>query len=107
MRWKDFSFGLGVGAIIGFIASKTVEINNMLSPEKVLKMTKEKFKQQGPINGSWIYMKPDTLTKEHFTYDVYHGGISRLINGETIQYEFYVDAYTGSIIEIAKRASNV
>ncbi|SEU07901.1 Predicted small secreted protein [Salinibacillus kushneri] len=105
MRYKSLLIGLGVGTSLGFALGKATP-DSPLSPEKVLNMTKKKFREAGSISGSWIYMKPESLTRESVHNQVYRGGISRHINGETIQYEFYADAQTGSLIDISKLKLN-
>ncbi|QHS23064.1 peptidase M4 [Virgibacillus sp. MSP4-1] len=101
MNFRNLLIGIGVGTSIGFALGKAIPAPS-LSPEKVLHMTKKKFREGGPISGSWIYMKPEQLTREDVYDQVYRGGISREIDGETIQYEFYADARTGSIIDISR-----
>lgn len=104
MDWKKVAIAAGVGASVGYVLADQLSKRQTVTPEKALKSAKESFKQQGPISGSWIYMKPEEFVKNGLTYTVYHGGITRTIDGENAQYEFYVDAETGSIIEVAESA---
>jgi|SRR5690625_22328 len=97
MSWKKTVAALGVGVAAGyFIHSKLDE--RPIQPERALKIAKEKFKEGGAVSGSWIYMKSEKLVLHGLNYLIYRGGITRTVNGENQQYEFYVDAYTGSII---------
>lgn len=104
MNWKRVAIGAGIGALAGVLIQMQVEKQQTISPEKALKSAKEIFKQQGPISGSWIYMKPEEMEKNGLTYTVYRGGVTRLIDGKSTQYEFKVDAETGSILDVALSA---
>ena len=95
--------GLGTGVVIGVIASQfanKIDVNR--SAELVLKDIKNSFKQEGPIDGSWIFMSPEPLQKEAVKLNVYKGGISRMKNGELEQFEFAADAKTGTVVELVK-----
>lgn len=50
-------------------------------------------------------MKPEQLNKNGINYDVYRGGISRNQDGETSQYEFFIDSATGTIVDVSEEAS--
>jgi len=86
------------GAIVGYITKVQLQPYQKVSPEKALKQAKEAFKQKGPISGSWIYMKPEKIEKNGLEYEAYRGGVTRNIDGENKQYEFYADVQTGVII---------
>lgn len=79
--------------------------NKKLTPDRALKNAKETFQKNGPISGSWIYMKPEKLEKNGLTYETYRGGISRNIDGDNKQYDFYIDLHTGAIIDSQPSAS--
>lgn len=102
MNWKKAAVVAGVGILAGYVVKEQLVKKQSVTPEKALKSAKEAFKKEGPINGSWIYMKPEEIVKNALTYTVYRGGVTRNIDGENIQYEFYVDAETGSIIDVAE-----
>lgn len=89
----------GVGVAVGFFVKQQIDQYQKYNPENVLNQAKEAFKKQGPISGSWIYMKPEEVEKNGLVYNAYRGGITRNIDGETKQYEFYADVETGTIIE--------
>ncbi|MCH1625354.1 PepSY domain-containing protein [Ferdinandcohnia quinoae] len=100
MSWKKFILGVGVGfagALIVKEALKQYEI----SGEKALKLVKEEFKKNGPIDGSWIQMEPESYIKSEILYKVYKGGISRTVDMQDQHYEFIVDAKTGTILEVS------
>lgn len=97
-----FLLGLGIGAAIGYLAKDQYDTRKTLSPDKALQIAKETFQQHGPINGSWIYMKPETIEKNGLTYRTYRGGISRNIDGENKQYDYYIDVKTGVIIDVTE-----
>ena len=97
MNWKRTIVALGLGVATGyFVKSKLNELP--VQPERALKLAKEKFKENGAVSGSWIFMKSEKLALHGLNYLVYRGGITRTIDGENQQYEFYVDVFTGSII---------
>lgn len=97
-----FLLGLGIGAAVGFLAKEQLDAKKTLSPDKALQLAKETFQKNGPINGSWIYMKPETIERNGLTYHTYRGGISRNIDGENKQYDYYIDIETGAIIDVAE-----
>lgn len=86
--------------IAGFLASKSYEENKSLDSETILNQTKDMFKEEGPIEGSWIEVTPVPYKKHAFKTEAYFGGISRKENGTIVQYEFIADAYTGSILDL-------
>lgn len=99
MSLKRTILAAGIGAAVGYFVKQQIDEYQKTSPETVLKRAKEAFKQQGPISGSWIYMKPEQVEKNGLTYTAYRGGVTRNIDGEKKQYEFYADAETGAIID--------
>ncbi|WP_427137154.1 hypothetical protein [Psychrobacillus psychrodurans] len=103
MKLRDYMMGLGTGIVIGVIASKaTNKMDFNRSAELVLNEIKNSFKQEGPIDGSWIYMTPEKFQKAAISMEVYKGGISRVKNGELEQFEFAADAKTGSVVDLVK-----
>ncbi|MFG6116668.1 Predicted small secreted protein [Thalassobacillus cyri] len=102
MDWKKVAIAAGAGALAGYVVKEQVFNKQGVTPEKALKIAKEAFKKQGPISGSWIYMKPEELTKNGMDYEVYRGGVSKSQDGETSQYEFFIDAQTGTIVDVAE-----
>ncbi|HLQ71956.1 MAG TPA: PepSY domain-containing protein [Bacillota bacterium] len=99
MSWKKVVLALGAGVAIGYIAKQQVDNYQHLSPEKALKQAKETFKRQGPISGSWIYMKPEEIEKNGLLYKAYRGGVTRQVDGQNKQFEFHIDLDTGAIID--------
>lgn len=105
MSKKKVILAAGLGVAAGYLAKKTDgSVSKKTTPEKALKQAKETFKQQGPISGSWIYMKPEQVERNGLFYDAYRGGITRNIDGENKQYEFYVDVDTGAVIDSVETA---
>lgn len=100
MGWKNFLLGVGVGFAGAFLVKELLD-DQLLSSEKALKLAKDAFKKNGPIDGSWIHMEPQKHVKSGISYNVYKGGISRTLDNESFQYEFIVDAKTGSILEVS------
>lgn len=98
MNWKSFIFGAAIG-MVGTYTAREVLLHKKISPEKVLEHVKEEFKKQGSINGSWIHIEIEPYKKENIHYHVYKGGISKNESGVNKQYEFIVDASSGTIID--------
>lgn len=104
MNFRRTLLALGLGFIAGYVVKQQLNEYQPISPERALEKAKDKFRRLGPINGSWIYMKPEEIEKNGLVYDVYRGGITRNIDGENVQFDFYADTNTGTIIE-AKKAN--
>ncbi|MFD2446444.1 PepSY domain-containing protein [Bacillus sp. CGMCC 1.16607] len=100
MNWKSFLLGVAVGAVSCYATNKYLMEQSYISAEKVLENAKKQFKENGPINGSWIHMKVEPFEKNLLSYQVYKGGISRKTNDGGEQYEFIADAKTGTLLEI-------
>lgn len=102
MKKRNILLAAAIGFTFGYITNQQVQLRQKVSPETALKNAKERFKKSGPIIGSWIYMKPESVEKNGLSYQAYRGGITRNIDGENVQYEFYVDVETGGIISANK-----
>lgn len=102
LNWKSFFIGFGTGLIGGFVANKYLKHVQETSPEKVLDQVKSLFKEQGPISGSWIQMKAEPYERDQLHYQVYKGGITKVVNDVSEPYEFIADAETGTILSINK-----
>src|SRR5699024_1255968 len=98
MKKRNLFLAICVGAVIGFVAKNQLDQYQKVSPERALKQAKDIFRRKGPISGSWIYMKPETVEKNGLEYEAYRGGVTRNIDGENKQYEFYADVETGAVI---------
>ncbi|CAG9622135.1 PepSY domain-containing protein [Sutcliffiella rhizosphaerae] len=99
MKWRALLIGAGIGAAAAlFITEATKQTS--IKPEKALKIAKEAFKKKGPVDGSWIQMIPETISKNDISYNIYRGGISRRVNDVLEQYEFIVDKHTGVILDV-------
>lgn len=100
MSRKNIVLAAGLGFLIGYLVKDQVDACKKLSPDKALQYAKETFQKNGPITGSWIYMKPEKVKKNGLTYDTYRGGVSRNIDGNNQQFDFYIDIETGAIIDV-------
>lgn len=87
-----------VGVLAFFIVDKKVPIN----ADRILDNVKKQFREDGPIEGSWIEMTKVPWKKYAYDTKVYYGGISRFEDGRIVQYEFIADAYTGSVMDVYK-----
>ncbi len=103
MKVKDFLAGVLTGVAAGVVVNEAIErANRNVAADSVLDTVKSAFKNEGPIDGSWILMKTEPFTNNVITMDVYRGGISRIKDGELEQFEFAADAKTGSVVELTK-----
>lgn len=100
MSRKRVLLATGLGIAIGYLLKDQIVDTKKITPEKALQYAKESFQENGPINGSWIYIRPEKIDKNELTYNTYRGGISRNIDGENKQFDFYVDIDTGAIIDV-------
>lgn len=91
---------IGLGIAIGYLLKDQINQHKKITPDEALENAKRTFLKQGPVNGSWIYMKPEKVEKNGLTYNAYRGGITRTIDGENKQYEFFADAETGAVIDV-------
>ena len=106
-RDRDYFTPLAIVALvasflIGAVAFFFVEKKVTVSADRILDNVKKKFKEDGPIEGSWIEMTKVPWKKYAYNTKVYYGGISRFEKGQITQYEFIADAYTGSVMDIYK-----
>ncbi|WP_342505474.1 hypothetical protein [Sporosarcina sp. FSL K6-2383] len=103
MKVKDFLAGVLTGVAAGIVVNEAIDrTNRHVAADSVLNTVKSAFKNEGPIDGSWILMKTEVYTNNVITMDVYRGGISRIKDGELEQFEFAADAKTGSVVELTK-----
>lgn len=104
MKVKDFLAGVLTGVAAGVVVNEAIDrANRNVAADSVLDTVKSAFKNEGPIDGSWILMKTEPFTNNVITMDVYRGGISRIKDGELEQFEFAADAKTGSVVELTKK----
>lgn len=101
MKRRRYLLAASIGFAIGYlIKSKTEGPFKIISAEKVLHHVKHTFQKQGPINGSWIYVKHERIKKNGLIYRVYRGGFSRNIDGNNFPFEYYADIYTAAVIHV-------
>lgn len=91
-----------ISFVVGFFTHAEVDKRMTVSADKILDRVKLQFKEEGPIEGSWIEMTKVPWKRYSYKTDVYYGGISRFEKGKIAQYEFVADAYTGSIMDLYK-----
>lgn len=99
MNTKSFLLGVATGLAAATIIQKTYPASTFKQPDMILHKIKNRFKESGPITGSWIEMKPQSYSKDPFVYNVYKGGITR----DHEQWEFIADAKTGVILDVKPR----
>ncbi|PIC74831.1 hypothetical protein [Sporosarcina sp. P17b] len=104
MRVKEFVAGILTGVAAGVVVNEAFNrYNEEVPADNVLKKVKDAFKEEGPIDGSWIVMKPEPYTNYVISMDVYRGGVSRMKDGKLEQYEFAADAKTGTVVELVRQ----
>ncbi len=91
-----------ISFLFGAFTFFLVDRNKPINADRILNHVKKEFREEGPIEGSWIEMTKVPWSKHSYETDVYYGGLSRFENGQLAQYEFIADAYTGSIMDIYK-----
>lgn len=92
--------GAVLSFLIGFYTYFLVDQKTPVNADKILNRVKMQFKEDGPIEGSWIEMTKVPWKKYSYETKVYYGGISRLEDGQVAQYEFVADAYTGTLMDV-------
>lgn len=103
MNLRDFLLGVTTGLAAAVIIKEASErIQPYMSANQVLNDIKEAFRKESPIDGSWIYMKPENFNNGVTTIPVYRGGISRVVDGEVENIEFAADARSGVIVELTR-----
>ncbi len=90
------------GLIVGFLLNKALNDHQSVQADDILNDVKERFLEEGPIEGSWIELTKTPVKKAALETDVYYGGISRYEDDELIQYEFIADSNSGTILDIYK-----
>lgn len=103
MRARDFLIGVITGVAAAYIIKETtVRVSPNRNPNAILEDIKSEFKKQGPIDGSWIFMQPETFYKENISIPVFKGGISRVEDGESVNFEFAADSRSGAIVDLVR-----
>ena len=101
MKLRDFAIGVVAGLAAAVIIK---EISDRALPYKsadeILAELKQQFKKDGHIEGSWIYMKPEYFQNGYTSIPAYRGGITQIIDGESKNFEFVVDAHQGILLEV-------
>lgn len=101
MNVKKTLLAVSAGVVLGFMIKHQLD-ERPIKAEIALKKAKERFKENGEVSGSWIYMKPEEIELHGLLYIVYRGGITRTTGQKNTQYEFFVDAKTGTIIDTSE-----
>lgn len=88
----------------GLLVGKRLLTQNFINPNKILAEVKTYFLH---VVGSYILEEPITYQKDNTTYTVYRGGITTFNNDRFTYYDFYVDATTGTVIDIIENEFEV
>ncbi|MGY3750799.1 PepSY domain-containing protein [Vagococcus acidifermentans] len=103
-----FKHGLLAGAVTGTVLGLASGVlltslyfnKKTIHADTILETVKKAFLSEGPIEGSWIHLTKDPLQRFAIKTQTYTGGISRMEDGQLVQYEFVADAYTGTVLDI-------
>ena len=102
MKWRHLIFAGLAGAALGYAATR--KQTEWLSPEKALKMLKEKATKSYNISGSWILVNRESTSVFGLPYTVYKGGFSDSRYGSApVHYEFLIDAKTGTLLQLIEK----
>ncbi|MCQ6266621.1 PepSY domain-containing protein [Fictibacillus sp. WQ 8-8] len=88
------------GFAAGYVAAKRAPQN--LTPEKALKLVKSQTKDEFMVTGSWISVHPEEVKRFGLPFTVYKGGLSSTLNSTLTQFDFIIDAKTGTLLDISK-----
>lgn len=100
MSTKSFVSGIVLGIAVGYATQKLLTQQYSLSSDKILHLVKSDLKTQGAISGSWINMQKEDYQINNSPIQVYRGGITQDIEGQSQTMEFLADCKTGKIMEI-------
>ncbi|HZG71368.1 MAG TPA: hypothetical protein VEY51_07490 [Chondromyces sp.] len=100
LNWSTLLLGVAAGAAGALLVKKGLTDSGYITAERALRLVKDSFKEEGPIDGSWIHMVPEKYEKTGLSKMVYKGGISRSQASGLEQYEFIADARTGTIMDV-------
>lgn len=101
-EWGILGGSLVLFFLFGAAAHSFFSSKKTLKADDLLKKVKKEFLKEGPVDGSWIELTKVPWKKYAYETDVYYGGISRFEENKLVQYEFIVDAFTGSLIDLYK-----
>lgn len=103
MKTRDFLIGVVAGVAAAYVIKEaSTKVNPNRNPNSILEEVKKEFKKEGPIDGSWIFMQPETFYKENISIPVFKGGISRIENGESVNFEFAAESTSGTIVDLVR-----
>ena len=103
MKLRDLAIGAVIGFACGYAAKTLISNNQLQSPDDILDAVKRKMNETGKVIGSWILMTPEPFEKNGLQTNVFKGGLTRILDGEQKQYEFFADAKTGTLIEMVEQ----
>jgi predicted small secreted protein len=102
MKWRTFLIASIVGAAAGYAITK--KKTEWISPERALKILKERAGKQFSISGAWIIVNREDEEVNNLPYTVYKGGFSHSIEGiPASHFEFMIDAQTGSVLQLIEK----
>ena len=82
MNLRDFMLGVTTGfSCSSSLSKKLLKESPYISANQVLENIKEEFRKESPIDGSWIYMKPEDFQMV-LQQSLYMRWISRILDGE-------------------------
>jgi len=103
MKFRNLAIGVAIGFACGFVAKSLINDYQKQSPDDILEAVKQSMSHTGKIIGSWILMTPELFERNGIQTQVFKGGLTRIVDDEQKQYEFFADAKTGTLIEIIEQ----
>jgi predicted small secreted protein len=102
MKWTNMMIAGLAGAAIGYAITK--KQTEFITPEKALKLLKEKASEHYSISGAWILVSKEISNVHGLSYTVYKGGFSHSHEYHpAVHYEFLIDAQTGTLLELVQK----
>lgn len=89
-----------ISLILGVISFFIIKNNRAVHPDQILNTVKEKFRKDGPIEGSWVEMTKVPWLQDSHKREVYYGGLSRFEKNKIKHYEFIADAHSAELIDL-------
>lgn len=97
------AMALGITGLAGFVAGHLIS-ERRITPNRILARIRGSFRHEGPVTGSWIINRPFDYQHYAFKTKAYRGGITRLEDSATVNYEFLADANTGTLLSLKRVA---
>ncbi|RYM02114.1 hypothetical protein EWH99_11610 [Sporolactobacillus sp. THM7-7] len=95
-----------VAGVAGFAAGLAVRglvSGRLLGAEKVLRIVRRTAGKTLPVDGAWIYLSPQNVTRDALSLQIYRGGLTAAGARSVRHFDFMADARTGTLIELKEQ----